>query len=353
VQKAALIYNVPICVIYIVGLRFVYCFKHESLSFSLRKKFIKTEQRRYLKLITFATSRNILKRSGVKSCFFYCLGKIFPNIYSLLKKLNPNFLLKTKLSDFDLTMYVDPLDVGIGKDLFLYGRREDGATREFVKYLRPGQIVLDIGANIGYYVLIEAMKVGSTGKIYAIEPDPKNVQILVKNVEANNFSDIVDVTQGAISNHSGVAQLYVASRSNLHTLKKMPLMEEYVAFKDVIEVPCYTLDHFLKTKSVSPSDVDIMRMDVEGYEPYIFFSSADLFEKMHDFLLFIEIHPKLIRQNDEVSFEDFILLLKNLKFKILSAYLSLSSREDSKINIASIDELLDYDDAIELFLYKE
>ena len=54
-----------------------------------------------------------------------------------------------------------------------------------------GNTVLDLGANIGYYAIMEA-KVGSSGKIYAIEPDPRNIEILIKNLKLNKINDIFE-----------------------------------------------------------------------------------------------------------------------------------------------------------------
>ena len=68
---------------------------------------------------------------------------------------------------------------GIGRALYVYRSRELDHKWILENELLPGNIVLDLGANIGYYAIMEA-KVGKSGKIYGIEPDPRNIEFLIK-----------------------------------------------------------------------------------------------------------------------------------------------------------------------------
>ena len=54
-------------------------------------------------------------------------------------------------------------------------------------------VVVDIGSNIGYYTLIAAKILGSSGKVYAFEPEPNNYELLLKNIEVNGYTNIVPV----------------------------------------------------------------------------------------------------------------------------------------------------------------
>ena len=79
-------------------------------------------------------------------------------------------------------MYLDETDLGLSWDLITDGIREAYLVEIVKKELKKGDIVIDIGANIGYYVLLESKIVGEKGKVYAIEPVPQNVDILRKNL---------------------------------------------------------------------------------------------------------------------------------------------------------------------------
>jgi FkbM family methyltransferase len=276
------------------------------------------------------------------------------NLYTrFLKILNKDALAITKLRDADVKLYVDLNDRGISRDLLRYHCREEYATKVFKSLLKPGLTIVDIGANIGYYALIEAEEVGRTGQVYAVEPSPRNVDILKKNVVLNEVQDIVDIEWGAISDISGSEELHLANRSNLHTLTPTSGMKNYVRFTGVIDVPCFTLDDFLENKNVNPCDVDIIRMDIEGHEVKAIEGATKTLNSSKSLVLFIEIHPKLIKEsNGEQAYAAFLEKLKSYGFELFACAESVSSRVDKDTQLKSINELVDYHEAVEVFLKK-
>ena len=85
---------------------------------------------------------------------------------------------------------------------------EAGDIQSLRSYVKPGEVVIDIGANVGYYTLIAARLVGETGRVYAFEPDPTNFAILDKNVRLNGFRNVV-LEQKAVSNEPGSIELFL------------------------------------------------------------------------------------------------------------------------------------------------
>ena len=69
-------------------------------------------------------------------------------------------------------MYLNLNDFGLSKYLFLNGIREPECTKIMKQELKSGMTIAEIGANIGYYALMEATIIGDSGKIYAIEGNP-------------------------------------------------------------------------------------------------------------------------------------------------------------------------------------
>lgn len=181
-------------------------------------------------------------------------------------------------------MILDLSDKGICKDLFLYKSREPESTKIFIKEVSEGMKVVDIGANIGYYALMESRIVGDQGKVYAIEPEPRNYQLLKNNVELNNYSNRVELFNIAIGNRTGKELFEISDKYNTHRIAKSRSSDKH------IEVPITTLDEFLKDKSA-----DFVRMDVEGYEYFIVLGMEKTLEKKHPLKLFIEMHPRLIK----------------------------------------------------------
>ena len=118
--------------------------------------------------------------------------------WSWLKRKNRGSLLRARVLNH--IMLLDIEDKGISRQLLLEGKREKGALEVFTRELKRLQeavgdelVVLDIGGNIGYYVLIEAF-VSPRSRIYTVEPSPVNVNLLKKNIQIHAIDHRVDVT---------------------------------------------------------------------------------------------------------------------------------------------------------------
>ena len=80
----------------------------------------------------------------------------------------------------DYYMYVSSSDKGISRDLFVHGIREKDQMHIIGENLRGGTKILDIGANIGYYVILESAIAGPGARIIAYEPSEENFILLKK-----------------------------------------------------------------------------------------------------------------------------------------------------------------------------
>jgi len=118
-----------------------------------------------------------------------------------------------------------------------------------------GFITLDVGANIGVYALMAAKKVGSEGKVIAVEPESENCKLLMKNVRVNKHKNIVPI-KGALSSFEGKSQLYLSAYSGKHSL--------VVKGSRQVEVPVTTTTKLLNKLDVAK--VDLMKIDTEGAE---------------------------------------------------------------------------------------
>lgn len=182
-------------------------------------------------------------------------------------------------------MFLNPFDRGISKELFIYRTHEPLVSRLLMGILREGMAVVDIGANIGYYVLIESGLVGDKGKVIAIEPDPENVVLLRRNVEANELRN-VEIIQAAIGEENGIGKLYRSGSANWHSL----LPSYYVDEGDVVDVNVYTLDSLVEEMGIR---VDMVRMDLEGYEVRAIRGMEMVLERDGPILV-VELHPHLV-----------------------------------------------------------
>ena len=186
-------------------------------------------------------------------------------------------------------VYIDPRDVGIVPFLLSDGVYERRTTELFKSLLKPGMVVLDIGANFGYYGLIAARFVGNTGKVYAFEPEPKNFRLLVNNVKLNALANVIPL-QIALSNENGKASLFL-NKTNLgaHSI----CQRNVTAVGDVVEVETTTLDNFVQRK-METQRVDLIIMDVQGAEGLVI-AGADQTLRRNDVKILMELWPYGLR----------------------------------------------------------
>jgi len=185
-------------------------------------------------------------------------------------------------------MYVNTDDRYIGPLLIMqaYERQQ---TRLFKGILGPGMVVLDIGANIGYYSLIAARIVGPAGTVYAFEPEPRNHELLVKNINLNGYSNVTPI-QKAVSNKHGKVRLFI-DRVNLgaHSFSR----DNNEKNAGSIEVEATTVDDFLGGLS-QDNEVDLIRMDVEGAEGLVI-EGANHTLRNSNVKLMMEFSPRQLR----------------------------------------------------------
>jgi FkbM family methyltransferase len=213
-------------------------------------------------------------------------------IRKLILKLNSKVLKrKTMVVRLGKSRLEFPLSFGsIGVWLSIYRSWEPDQLYMFSKILREGNTVLDIGSNIGYYVIKEAELLHGKGAIFACEPDVRNVEFLKRNISINGLNDIVKVSEVAISNTNCDQELYICEQSNLSALSKSTLDRKYVGKQ---QVKVITLGTILKQIGTT---IDLMRMDIEGQELDVFQSLVDFMKNEDDIraapnTIVFETHP--------------------------------------------------------------
>ncbi len=173
---------------------------------------------------------------------------------------------------YDYEMYLPLDDDGLARVLFVIGSRELEHKWMVDNEVQPSDTILDLGANIGYYILMEAQKLNNTAKIYAVEPDPRNIKVLSKNLELNNLSSRVKFKQCAISSKNGTAKFGLHKKTNLNSFNLVDLE----ANKDIEEVEVELIDFAEYVQEIN--GIDFVRMDVEGHEHEIFKSLNKLLD---------------------------------------------------------------------------
>lgn len=193
-----------------------------------------------------------------------------------IKRLFNVKYLKRKIFDFE--MFLITKDIGISQVLYLYGDRELQLKYILNNEIKPGYRIIDLGANLGYYPLIEYANLEGDGKIYALEPSPSNFQILEKNIHHNQANDLIETFPYAGGEKAGTEKFYLSTHSNVNTMIPLEYSTGELSLgvnQDLfIEVEVVELTSFIK----KIGDIDLIRMDIEGYEVEVFRGLRDAIE---------------------------------------------------------------------------
>lgn len=178
-------------------------------------------------------------------------------------------------------MVVDP-----GDTLRLYskGVYEPFETSLFEQEVQSGDVVLDLGANIGYYTLIFASRVGPAGHVYAFEPDPENAELLRRNVKLNGYRNVTTV-EAAVSDEQQTLTLYLSDESKAHRIY------DAGGGRGTATVEAVRLDDWFAQHADAPR-VDIVKMDIEGAEGLAFAGMRELVARTRPRLLVTEFQPR-------------------------------------------------------------
>ena len=120
--------------------------------------------------------------------------------------------------------------------------------------LRPGDLFVDVGANVGSYTVLASAVCGA--EAIAIEPDPGAAAILRRNVEENKIGDCVEVLEIASGQAAGVAQLTIGNDTTNRITGDISVSTRKVIVK--------SLDELLVDRVPT-----LIKVDVEGYEPAV------------------------------------------------------------------------------------
>jgi FkbM family methyltransferase len=193
----------------------------------------------------------------------------------------------------EVHMLVSMLDMSVGLGLLNKGVWERLTTSLVREALRPGMVVLDIGAHVGYFILLAATSVGPAGKVFAFEPDERHVKLLLRNVEANDTGNVVVVPK-AVSDATGRCKLRVNSCSPAVSLETV------------------RLDDFFPP---GQRRVDFVKMDIDGAEPMALAGMEGLLSESPEMQMLVEYDPWQHEVQGR-SPGDFLCQLEQMGFRL-------------------------------------
>lgn len=192
-------------------------------------------------------------------------------------------------------------DIWVGRSIEKYGEFSESEVQVFRDAIKPGSVVLDIGANIGSHTIAFSRIVGPTGCVFSYEPERCNFNTLAGNVALNNLLNVY-VFQKAISSSSGFIAVPELDQEKTSNWGGLSLGDEDYSNTPNYPVPLITLDeqNFLR--------VDFIKMDIEGMEKLALEGGKEMISNFK---------PILYVENDRAEkSETLVEFLKSIDYKI-------------------------------------
>ena len=267
-----------------------------------------------------------LYRKGITHFSGYGIGSMFPPLRAAYDFLEER--LRPRVVEVNgVKIFLHPQEEFVSESLLRDNAYEAFETKILCEEIKPGHVVLDIGANIGYYTLLAAKLVGEQGRVFAFEPEHQNFALMNKSVKANGFHNVTLVRK-AVYNATGPQTLYI----NQWNRGDNRIFESSDDDWPSVTIDATRLDDYFANYQGS---IDFIKMDIQGAEITAIEGMSSLLNKHKRVKLFTEFEPITLKA---FGFEpaDYLELLQQHGFTMYH----LDNEEYSK-RPANIDELLE------------
>jgi FkbM family methyltransferase len=221
-------------------------------------------------------ARTYVRRSPIEKGKYHlvqAMRKIDPP-ETVVSQINGRFFMELDLSEY------------LQGNLYYYGYIEKELTRFIQDTLRPGSVMVDVGANVGTFSLLAASLGASC---HAFEASPDLCAALRRNIALNKFTGIV-LHECALSDHSGEASFFLYEETGARNNGGQNAFFRRGAGRE-IRVPMETLDSALSELS----QIDFIKTDVEGADFLVLRGARAILEKFHP-VLAVEATEELAAQ---------------------------------------------------------
>jgi FkbM family methyltransferase len=210
---------------------------------------------------------------------------------------------------FGSEMRVDAEDI-VGRYIYYFGIWEPNLTNWIRERLVPGDVFIDVGANIGYYSMLASQLVGDSGRVVAIEAAPQTFSMLSGNVERNHLLNVRSVNVAAWHCEESLQIFAKPGHSGMTTV--IPERADRWNLKPSCAVRGVPLSKLLSSEEMKAAR--LIKIDVEGAEWHVIMGLRPSLEGCrHDLEIVIEIAPEMLGAKGK-SCEDFLGLFRQMGF---------------------------------------
>ncbi len=195
----------------------------------------------------------------------------------------------------------------IQRYIYYFGVWEPNLTHWISSRLKPGDVFVDVGANIGYFTVLASKLVGASGKVISIEASPKIFEHLMRNVHGNSAHN-VEAHNIAVSNSAGKLKIFLGSETNIGetTILAGEGMEYECEVESRLLSDVVSREHWGKVRAV--------KIDVEGAEWFVVHGMTLILEHAPDNLeVVVEINPTALLQQQKCA-EDILQTFSRFGF---------------------------------------
>jgi len=226
---------------------------------------------------------------------------VFRAYHKALRTLGSEYLATTY---FGARIYCKPTDL-IQRMILYFGVWEPDVSRTIQKNLAPGDVFVDVGANIGYNTLLASTCVGPTGRVVSIEAVPRTFSLLQRNLSINTSSANVRAVNAAVSDQPGTLDLYEVNAANIGAATTLASRGGTLT----ASVSALPLDHILTPDE--QSRVRLIKIDVEGGEPPIL---RRLLDQLSTYPATMDIVVEATPEDDPAAWRDVFDRLRGAGF---------------------------------------
>jgi FkbM family methyltransferase len=191
-------------------------------------------------------------------------------------------------------MYLDVRNGLVSPFVAVANSYEMSTTDLFLTLVKKGNTVVDVGANLGWFTLLGARRVGETGKVLSFEPEPSNFQLLLKSVTRNGF-DNVQLFEKVVSDVDSTQLLHL---SNAERSAHLPSLVRNFGGAE-IKVSSTRLD--TAALDAHLDHIDLLKVDVEGAEPLVLRGAEELLSKRLIKYIILEWSPEVWVGQEELT----------------------------------------------------
>ena len=200
---------------------------------------------------------------------------------------------------------LDRADQSVSAPIIIDGFWEPHVEQVLRRFLAPGSVFVDIGANVGWHTALASAIVGDRGLVYAIEPNPDNARLIAHTIDRNHLSN-VRLVPLALGESTGFAAYRSAIGSNGGFLG---LEESSSIDPNVTIVPTIRFD------DLDIARVDVIKIDVEGAEPIVLRGARETIERDHPVIVF-EFSCEMTERVGGVEARDHLATFESYGYKL-------------------------------------